>query len=153
MKKYGLILTFLLILTGCGEEPAIPAEFAKLCEPAYDKKRVETVGYLGLASSTSCSSYGGARMDCILAFTGAPNENSKLEETGYVATVEKGDGNNMMADPGKNYTKSSLKIKDNTGKEVSYRDKVKIVASVQTPPNPDGSPSKCTLSVYKIEKQ
>ena len=153
--KVSFILLSLLIVINCGEEKAVPAEYAKMCDSAYNNKRVEIVGYLGLGGSSSCSSVNGSKMDCRLTFTDKPNETSQLgkDDPGYDAYVEKGDGNNMMADPGKSYKFDSLKIKDTAGKEVTYRDKVKLIGLVTSSPNPDGTFSECKIYVSKIEKQ
>lgn len=155
MHKGLLLLAFCVVCFACAEEKSVVVEFNNLCDKSYESKKIETTGYLGLDSSFRCSSLNGSVMTCNLRFTDKPletPENAKDDES-YHAYIEKGKGNNAVDDPGGSYKKENLKLRDNQGNEVGYRDKVKITAAAHSSPNPDGTFSKCTLNVSKIEKQ
>ncbi len=122
-------------------------EYAKVCTPENNGKRVTTQGYLELGSSSFCSGTKG-EISCHLKFKEKPDS-----ATNFAAYVMEGTGANQMEKLPPSFKPKDLKLRANDGSMVSPQDRVEITGSVISMKVGANAQDICSITVKKIEQR
>lgn len=146
MKTTIFIFAFALLTIHCG--PGEPVEYANACKPENNKKYIEVSGVLETKGGIFCSNTSGP-LEC-----GFKLLQNAGDEKGISSDITVGSWANNVEKPERNFTRESIKIRDNNSNFVQLGDKVKLtgeITAVEDKTATDGVV--CYLKVGKIEKQ
>lgn len=142
-----LTVAFLIFVSiGCNTTGE-PVEYARACDPANDKKVIETSGYLDDKGGVFCSNTSG-RMEC-----GFKLKNELKDEKGFTADIALDSGANAMDKLERGYKREDIKIRGNNGNPIDLSKKVKVTGTLTSVSDPNAQDGKvCYLKVTKIEQ-
>lgn len=147
MKFTISVLLALAAFTASCSVTGEPIEFSKACALENDGKTFEVRGVLAQRGSVFCSNTGG-RMECGFDLLETAGSSNKLR-----VDIEQGSGANSVDKLSSGYRKEDIKIRDNSGGEITLdRDVVKLTGKVSVAPAAPGGQGVCFMQVRKIER-
>jgi hypothetical protein len=147
MKKVGLMIV-VVFAAACSAKVGDPVSFASACDPANDGKYLQIPGYIADDGSVFCSNIGTGRSQCGFVLLDAPDSKNKIK-----VDIDEGSGANSVTKLESGYKKSDIKIRDNSGNEITLnKDQVKTSGKLSIAPTGDGSPGVCFMQVDRIDR-
>lgn len=134
-----------IALVGCSKP--VPVAFENLCQKSNDSLYISVEGYLSAGTSVLCSSQDGKRT-CGLELTNSPGGTNKIS-----VYVDEGTGKSQMEPVTKSYNKDNLIVRDNKGKIISAKDRIRVIGIAKSENDSiNDSYAVCFIYVEAIER-
>lgn len=142
-----LVSSLLLLAADCKQEPAIPIDVATFrcnekTQKEFNQKRLQAEGYLSPGAFWNCDQ---ARRGCTMRLGATIDWDGYSRGNDLLVYAALETGANSMDRMGDDFAVNQLKFRDRAGKELTHKDKVRVVGRAIFWTHPDNKEIMCYL--------